>query len=80
MRLSTLIKHKYEKDGITVLRAIQDQNMVRLTVPNETPRLTDEVRRTPAFMLIGGISKTRSWVWIWTGAPEWEDNIVRCKA
>jgi hypothetical protein len=80
MRLSTLIKRKYQKQGVTVLRAIQDDCMIRLTVPNGTPRLTDEVRRSPAFILYPpGESKTRSWVWIWSGAPDWEDNIERCK-
>jgi hypothetical protein len=80
MYLSTFIKHKYENQGITVLRAIRDDYMIRLTVPNDTPRLQDEVRRTPAHMMIGGDSKTRSWVWVWSGMPEWEDNIERCKA
>ena len=79
MRLSTLIKHKYQKQGITVMRAIQDDNMVRLTVPNNTPHLQDEVKRMPASMMLGGESKTRSWVWIWSGAPKWNDNVERCK-
>ena len=79
MRLSTFIKRKYQNDGIQVLRAMQDNSMVRLTVPNNTPRLTDEVKRSPAYMIIGGESKTRSWVWVWSGSPEWEDNLERVR-
>jgi hypothetical protein len=77
MRLSTFIKHKYEKDGITISRAIQDDSLVRLTVPVGTPHLKDEVKRTPAGLMIGGLSKTRLWVWVWSGSPDWEDNLER---
>lgn len=78
--LPIYIKRKYQKDGIRVLRAIQDNSLVRLTVPNDTPRLKDEVKRQPAYMMLGGESKTRSWVWVWSGSPEWEDNLERVKA
>jgi hypothetical protein len=77
MRLSTFIKHKYEKDGITISRAIQDDSLVRLTVPVGTPHLKDEVKRSPAGLMIGGLSKTRLWVWVWSGSPEWQDNMER---
>jgi hypothetical protein len=77
MRLSTYIKHKYEKTGVIISRAIQDDCLVRLTVPVGTPHLQDEVKRTPAGLMIGGLSKTRLWVWVWSGAPDWEDNLER---
>lgn len=40
--------------------------------------LSNEVKRTPAYQIIGGESKTREWVWVWSGSPDWRDNLERC--
>ena len=79
MRLSTLIKRKYSDQGVKVMRAIQDNAMVRLTVPANTPTLKDEVKRDSAGLMLGGRSDTLAWVWVWSGSPEWVDNVVRCE-
>jgi hypothetical protein len=53
MRLSTFIKHKYEKAGITITRAIQDDSLVRLTVPVGTPHLKFDLERLQRFQASG---------------------------
>jgi hypothetical protein len=64
MRLSTLIKHKYQEQGITVLRAIRHNNLIRVTVPLNTPRLAGEVKRMIAYNILGHSSKAKEWIWV----------------
>ena len=64
MRTSTATKHKYQSLGYTVLRAIQEDNLIRLTVPASSANLPGQVRRTQADMMIGGSSKQKDWVWV----------------
>ena len=64
MRTSTATKHKYQSLGYTVLRAIQEDNLIRLTVPAGSANLPGQIRRTRADMMIGGPSKTKDWVWV----------------
>jgi hypothetical protein len=75
MRLSTAIKRKYQDQGIPVFRALQEDCMIRLTVPANTPHLKDEVKRSEARAIIGPALKTKIWVWVWAGLPEWYDDI-----
>ena len=79
MRVSTMIKRRYQDKGITVYRALQDDCMIRLTVPVNTPHLDDEVRRAPAQAMIGPALKNKMWVWIWSGRPEWYDGVYAPK-
>jgi hypothetical protein len=64
MRPSTRMKHFYQSQGITVFRAIQDDGMIRLTVPINTGCLAGQVLRQRANQMIGGPSKTKDWIWI----------------
>jgi hypothetical protein len=64
MRLSTQIKHFYQEQGITVYRAIQDDGMIRLTVPINTPDITGQIRRSHAYAMFGPPLKTKDWIWI----------------
>lgn len=64
MRPSTRMKHFYQSQGITVFRAIQDESLIRLTVPINSPDLSGQVRREHAYAMFGPPLKTKDWIWV----------------
>ncbi len=65
-RDSTIVKHQVEAMGIKVLRAkidSYDANLIRLTVPTDTPAIAGEVRREIARGINGLSIPTKTWVW-----------------
>ncbi len=65
MRDSTIVKNQIEAMGIKVLRAMNDlysNNLIRLTVPSDTPQIKGEIRREIARGFHGEVP-AKTWVW-----------------
>ena len=67
-RVSTRVAHLARSLGFEVTRALQDDGLVRLTVrgtfPGPAQRLPGEVRREAPLLILGGYSKTLTWIYV----------------